>query len=30
MALTMVAPFWFSALTMVARVDDDGRIISGG
>ena len=29
-ALTMVAPFWFSALTMVARVDDDGCIISGG
>ena len=29
-ALTMVAPFWLSALTMVARVDDDGCIISGG
>ena len=28
-ALTMVAPFWFSALTMVARVDDDSCIISG-
>ena len=28
--LTMVAPFWISALTMVARVDDDGCIISGG
>ena len=29
-ALAMVAPFWFSALTMVARVGDDGSIISGG
>ena len=29
-ALTMVAPFWFLALAMVARVDDDGCIISGG
>ena len=30
LSLTMVASFWFSALTMVARVDDDGCIISGG
>ena len=29
MTLTMVAPFWFSALTMVAGVDDDGCISSG-
>ena len=29
-ALTMVAPFRFSALTMVARVHDDGCIIPGG
>ena len=29
-APTLFAPFWFSAPTMVARVDDDGCIISGG
>ena len=30
MALTVVAPFWLSALTMVTRVDDDGCISPGG